>query len=563
MGFSKQKENAIKKVRENSWGLSELKQFKTDRDVAIEALKAHGSKVFNQIDDSLKNNKEILLLGLENYRNLESQELAKDEDIQKAYVKSLEKEFNENLILALRSLKQNRGNFVKLEEDIVKKYWNSKISLENLYNWFIEKGLEDRLPNPNDFKVNQLHENLKKVKENIQNQKNYLESYFRKNEYDFGRSQWSVKNHFENIVNAYEKYIFLKESFQEDLEQIKQEDFDLEFLLDLKDIDLSKSKIDSLPEDFKLLHSIKNVNVSNTKIREINLKFDSYTKPYFDISGTEIEISEELLKKVNVSNFDIDTKIDSSLLSRFSGITNNFVRDEKDPIKKIKLAQKYNLNTLRINPQDLTEKFFELDFSGIKLIDLYSNFKPVDDLIAEKLNKISPETVYSYKTTVGKLKERFKNDFDEEEQKEIAENYDEVFWEDVKDSEELFIVSYLDFSDGILEIECSKEKASIIANFEVDSDKEKMVLLNSEDGWLVTLSLLYETTVYAGTFEWSYEYTDTNDGALDLFRANCSAELDDISLLDAIRFQIGDMSGEDIVDEYNINYDREDEGVYY
>jgi hypothetical protein len=311
MGFSKQKENAIKKVRENSWGLSELKQFKTDRDVAIEALKAHGSKVFNQIDDSLKNNKEILLLGLENYRNLESQELAKDEDIQKAYVKSLEKEFNENLILALRSLKQNRGNFVKLEEDIVKKYWNSKVSLENLYNWFVEKGLEDRLPNPNDFKVNQLHENLKKVKDDIQNQKNYLESYFRENEYDFGRSQWSVKNNFENVVNAYEEYIFLKESFEEDLEKIKQENFDLEFLLDLEEIDLSNSKIDSLPEDFKLLHSIKKVNVSNTNIIQIDLKFDSYTKPYFDISGTEIEISEELLKKVNVSNFDIDTKIDS------------------------------------------------------------------------------------------------------------------------------------------------------------------------------------------------------------------------------------------------------------
>jgi hypothetical protein len=251
------------------------------------------------------------------------------------------------------------------------------------------------------------------------------------------------------------------------------------------------------------------------------------------------------------------------LLSRFSGITKLFVQNEKEPIQKIKLAQKYNLDTLKINPKDLTEEFFKLDFSGIRFIDLYSNFKPVNDLIAKKLSQISPETVYSYKTTVGKLKERFKNDFDEEDQKEIAENYDEVFWEDVKDSEELLIVSYLDFSDGILEIECSKEKASIIANFEVDSDEKKMVVLNSEDGWFVTLSPLDEITVYAGTFEWSYEYTDTNDGALDLFRANCSAELDGISLLDAIRFQIGDISGEDIVNEYNIDYDREDEGVYY
>ncbi|EJF06428.1 hypothetical protein ThvES_00014770 [Thiovulum sp. ES] len=295
MSFSKQKENAIQKVRENIWGLSELKQFKTDRDVAIEALKAHGSRVFSQIDDSLKNDKEIVLLSLENYRNLESHELSKDEDIQKAYVESLEKHFNENLIIALRSLKENSGNFVKLEEDIVKKHWNSKISLENLYNWFVKKGLEDRLPNRNQFRIDQLHENIEKVKDEITNNKNDLKSYFGENEYDFGRSQWSVRNHFENVVNAYEKYISLKDSLESDIEKVKKEDYDFEFLLDVKEIDLSNSEIYSLPEDFKLFDSIKEVNVSNTKITKIDLEFDSYAKPYFDIRGTGIEISKELL----------------------------------------------------------------------------------------------------------------------------------------------------------------------------------------------------------------------------------------------------------------------------
>ena len=566
MEFSTKKLNAIEKVKKDRWALSNLKQFRKDRDVSIEALKAHGGSVYSQVDESLKKDKEIILLGLTglSYYNLTDRELAQDEEIQKVYVEALQRAFDDNLIKALESIENDNRDFIKFERETIDKFWNHSISLENLYQWFVDNDLKDRLPDPNEFKIQKLKNELKSAKVEIEKAKRDIESYFKINEFEFGRSQWSVKSSYKSLTKSYDSFISKKESFESDLKEIENSDTkDLNFLIDLEELDLSNSDINSLPKDMKLMWGLKSVDISNTAIKEIDVEFHGYTKPSFNISKTALSITPQLQEKIFVSDFDIDTEIDPSLLKRYDFTTKQFITKESDPIKKIELAQKYEIDRVKIDPETLTDKFFELDLSGIKLIDLYSSYKPVDEVTAKKLDKLSPETVYAYETTWGSLKERFKSELDQDEFKEVMKNLDEVYREDAPDSERMVIISYRDFSCGYLEIECSDEKASIIANGVIYSEDEALVVLNSDESWGVTVAIYSETTVNAGTHEWSYEYTDTNDGALEQYRANCSAELEDISLEDAILYKLNEKDGEEIVEEYELEVDREDEGVYY
>jgi hypothetical protein len=562
--WSDEKKAAIEKIKESNWSYTSLdSELKKDKDVVLAYLDNNGG--FYNVDESLHGDKDVVLKGIGNncYYNLKDEELAKDEDIQKTYVKAMQVSFKDNLAKALKEYTK-QSNCIHLDKEIVKKYWDSPISLEALYEWFKANNLADRLPNPNEFKVQQLKDALAKAKSNIDHYKSGMREYNDMNEFDFGRSQYSVTNLYKDTTKAYDTYIEKLLSLDEDIAKVQSEEVkDLDFMIDIEELDLSNSDITELPKDFVLLDGLKKVNVSNTKLSSIDLEFSSYTPPSFDISGTAIAIKEGM--KLSISNFDQNTEIDAIMLGRYSHIAQRFIADESDPVAKVKLAQKYCIKRVVIDPTTLSDEFFDLDTTHIDIIDMYKtplSYEAFGKLRELRLNNTNTEFVYAYDTTWGQLKERIISDLDEDDAKEFMDELDEAYDSEAPDDKMLTVLSYMDFQNGYLEVECSDDKASIIVNTAIKSDHEKVHVMTSEESWCVDIRD-EDVEVYAGSHEWSYEYTDTNDGALEQYRANCSAELDGIRLGDAVRFKIGEIDGEEIVDEYGLDYDREDEGVYY
>jgi hypothetical protein len=84
--------------------------------------------------------------------------------------------------------------------------------------------------------------------------------------------------------------------------------------------------------------------------------------------------------------------------------------------------------------------------------------------------------------------------------------------------------------------------------------------MESDDYDFKVISL--DCTDYLGQEQWEYYSTDTNDGVLERYINYCSAELTDIGIEDILSFKLGNISAEELVDDYGLDYDCEQEGYY-
>lgn len=441
--------------------------------------------------------------------------------------------------------------------------------LKIFFKWLKENNLTDRIPNPIDFKIEQLKEAIKKEEANIRGAKNNFRELFSMDEYEFGRQQYSVQSTFENLTKAYDNYIQKSNSLESDIAKLREsvDESDVSFLLDIEELDLSKSDITELPKEIIELKKLKNLNISNTKISKIDSKIVNGYSFTIDISGTSIEITKEFIENLKEGKygtlnvkFDENTKIaDDCKNEGFvkSGIR-TFIENEKDSIKKVKLANEYGIKELSIDPNTLTDEFFKQDFSNIKFIDMMRD--SVDEAMAKKVSNLGVNIAFAYDTTVGNLEKKILAEADNPED---IKKYPEDVWYgvDYEDRElELTVVSYLDF-DADYEPN-NKDIANAVYSraFNLKTSGEKVIVMESYDYEFKVVSLDSEDCL--GELEWEYYSTDTNDGVLERYVNYCSAEFCDISIEDILAFRLGYIEASDLADEYNIDYDCEQEGYY-
>jgi hypothetical protein len=445
------------------------------------------------------------------------------------------------------------------------------MQLEIFYSWLKENNLLDKIPNPIDFKIQQLKDNMQKELSKINSAKSSLQSYFDMDEYEFGRQQYSVKSVIQTLTKAYEDYILKKDSLEKDIKDLKENHnhHDLNFLLDIQELDFSNSKITTLPKEIIELKSLKKLNISNTNIEKIDTKIANGSFS-LNIKGTSLEINNDLIENIKSSQystinieFDKNTKIsnDCKELSFVKNGIEEFIKHEINLIEKIKLANAYGITKLTLDPNDINDKFFEQDFSKIEFINLMSD--TVDEDVANKLFELSSKTniniAFAYDTTVGNLEQKMlKEASNPEELKEYPDDvWNGINWEDK--NLDLTVVSYNDF-DSYYDTNEDIMKAIYNNAFSLKASGEKVIVMESDDYDFKVMSL--DCTDHLGQEQWEYYSTDTNDGVLERYINYCSAELTDIGIEDILSFKLGNISAEELVDDYGLDYDCEQEGYY-
>jgi hypothetical protein len=238
-----------------------------------------------------------------------------------------------------------------------------------------------------------------------------------------------------------------------------------------------------------------------------------------------------------------------------------FIKHEINLIEKIKLANSYGIAKLTLDPNDINDKFFKQDFSKIEFINLMSD--TVNEDVANKLFELSSKSsiniAFAYDTTVGNLEQKMlKEAANPEELKEYPDDvWNGINWED-KDLD-LTVVSYNDF-DSYYDTNEDILKAIYNNAFSLKASGEKVIVMESDDYDFKVISL--DCTDYLGQEQWEYYSTDTNDGVLERYINYCSAELTDIGIEDILSFKLGNISAEELVDDYGLDYDCEQEGYY-
>jgi ferredoxin len=242
-------------------------------------------------------------------------------------------------------------------------------------------------------------------------------------------------------------------------------------------------------------------------------------------------------------------------------ILKDLIVDTKENFKKIKLANAYGITKLTLDPNDINDKFFEQDFSKIEFINLMSD--TVDEDVANKLFELSSKTniniAFAYDTTVGNLEQKMlKEAANPEELKEYPDDvWNGINWEDKE--LDLTVVSYNDF-DSYYDTNEDILKAIYNNAFSLKASGEKVIVMESDDYDFKVMSL--DCTDHLGQEQWEYYSTDTNDGVLERYINYCSAELTDIGIEDILSFKLGNISAEELVDDYGLDYDCEQEGYY-
>lgn len=445
------------------------------------------------------------------------------------------------------------------------------MELSTLYQWLKTNNLADRVPSSVDFKISQLKQAVENEKNHIYRAKQNLNQYFSIDEYDFGFKQYSVKIDIESLIKAYDDYISKSSSLNSDIAALHNEEDNsaenLDFLLEIKELNLSNSAITELPHEITLLKNLNRLNISNTNITKIDKKIANTSNFTLDISGTAIKITHDLLENLKSSDysspkivFDLNTSIDEDCknLSFVRQQIQQFIEQEVDPIKKINLANDYHINKIKIDPNHLTDDFFQLDFSTIDFIDMMSD--SVDEAMANKIVTLAVDSIaFAYDTTVADLEKRM---LATAITKEEFEQYQEDIWTDIdfEDGDlELTVISYMNLNSSY---SGNKDlmKAIYYSAFSLKTSGEKVIVIENEDTTIKVVSLEGEDSL--GYQEWQYYSTDTNDGAMDRYINYCSAELYNIKIEDIFAFRLNHKEVKELVNEYAIDYDCEQEGYY-
>jgi hypothetical protein len=187
----------------------------------------------------------------------------------------------------------------------------------------------------------------------------------------------------------------------------------------------------------------------------------------------------------------------------------------------------------------------------------------VDEDIANKLFELSKKDslniAFAYDTTVGNLEQKIlKESNNPEELKEYPDDiWNGINWEDKE--LDLTVVSYDDFYS---DYSAKKDIMKAIYNnaFSLKASGEKVIVMESDDYDFKVVSL--DSTDYLGEEQWEYYSTDTNDGVLERYVNYCSAELTDIGIEDILAFRLGHITASQLVDDYGLDYDCEQEGYY-